>query len=313
MSHDERKALPAGTTKDPDSCDDERRGVAPPAARPRPAWQPHADGGRSNNGRSGDLTVLDGGALVRHGPRPAQTSRAVRVLLAESAGLIRAGLRTLLERENDIVVAGVASSGEDAVAMATDVVPDVVLMDIRVAGLSGLTATRQILADPNLAHVKVVILTADEREEDLYGALRSGASGFVLLDTEPAELVRVVRVVAAGGAQLSPWATRRLLEEFAARPEPQYSHPEVFDELTTRERHIVSLVALGLTNGEIAQRLVVSPATVKTHVSRAMLKLHARDRAKLVALAYQTGFVQLPPDAGGSPAPDDSTPPLKAN
>jgi DNA-binding NarL/FixJ family response regulator len=207
-------------------------------------------------------------------------------------GLIRAGLRSLLEREHDISVASEASSGEEAVSLAADIRPDVALIDIRVAGIGGLAATRQILAEPNLSQVQVVILTAEEREEDLYLALRAGASGFLVLDTDPAELIRAVRVVAGGGAQLSPWATRQLLEEFASRPDPQRSHPEVFDELTARERHIVSLVALGLSNGEIAQRLVVSPATVKTHVSRAMLKLHVRDRAKLVALAYQTGFVQ---------------------
>jgi DNA-binding NarL/FixJ family response regulator len=189
-------------------------------------------------------------------------------------------------------VAGEALSGEEAVALATETRPDVVLMSIRLPGLDALTATRRVLADANLAQIRVVILTADEREEDLLGALRSGASGFVPLDAEPVELLRAVRVIAGGGAQLSPSATRRLLEEFASIPDAQHSHSEKFEELTAREGHIVSLAALGLTNGEIAQRLVISAATVKTHVSRAMRKLHARDRAKLVALAYQTGFVQ---------------------
>jgi DNA-binding NarL/FixJ family response regulator len=137
-----------------------------------------------------------------------------------------------------------------------------------------------------------VILTADEREEDLFDTLRAGASGFVLLDAEPVELLRAVRVVAGGGAQLSPWAAHRLVEEFAHCPEPPPPYPEQFEELTARERDIVLLVALGLTNGEIAERLVISPATAKTHVSRAMLKLGVRDRAKLVALAHQTGFVE---------------------
>jgi DNA-binding NarL/FixJ family response regulator len=229
-----------------------------------------------------------------------------------SGGLVRAGLRSLMEGEDDIIVAGEASSGEEAVAMATETRPDVILMDIGLEGLGGLAATRQILADPTLSKARVVILTADESEEDLYGALQSGASGFVVLDSEPVELLHAVRVVAHGGALLSPWATRLLLEEFASRPDPERSYPELFDELTAREREIVSLVALGLSNGEIAQRLVLSPATVKTHVSRAMVKLNVRDRAKLVALAYQTGFV--PHNGGGdaSEAPNGSGPPVTA-
>jgi DNA-binding NarL/FixJ family response regulator len=234
------------------------------------------------------------------------------VLLAEGVGLVRAGLRSLLEGEHDITVAGEASGGEQAVALATRTRPDVVLMDIRLPGLGGLAATRRILADCDPSEIRVVILTADEREGDLFGALRSGARGFVLLDTEPVELLRAVRCVAGGGAQLSPWATHRLLEEFASMPDPPSSYPEQFEELTTRERDIVSLVALGLTNGEIAQRLVISPATVKTHVSRAMLKLNARDRAKLVALAYQTGFVQHRRAVDASVARDGSALPLAA-
>jgi DNA-binding NarL/FixJ family response regulator len=205
---------------------------------------------------------------------------------------VRAGLRSLLAPEEDIVVAAAAVSGEEAVALATDVCPDVVLMDIRLAGIGAFSATRRIITDPDLHHVRVVILTANECDEDLHDALRSGATGFMPLDTEPVELVRAVRVVAAGGAQLSPWAARRLLETFTSLRETEGSDPRAFEELTTRERHVVSLAARGLTNGEIAQQLVVSPATVKTHVSRAMLKLHTRDRARLVALAYQSGFVQ---------------------
>jgi DNA-binding NarL/FixJ family response regulator len=205
---------------------------------------------------------------------------------------VRAGLRSLLTREDDIIVTSTAASGEEAVALATDLGPDVMLMDVRLAGIGAFAATRRIIADPNLRQVRVVILAANECDEDLYDALRSGASGFMPLDTEPVDLVRAVRVVAAGGAQLSPWAARRLLETFTSLREPDTSDPRAFDELTTRERHVVSLAARGLTNGEIAQQLVVSPATVKTHVSRAMLKLHTRDRARLVALAYQTGFVQ---------------------
>jgi DNA-binding NarL/FixJ family response regulator len=254
---------------------------------------------------SPDLTVLEGGARLR---RPAR----VRVLLAHPVGLVRAGLRSLLEGEHDITVAGEAMTGEEAVTLATDTRPDVVLMDIDIPGLGGLAAVSEIVADPDLAQVRVVMLTADEREEDLLGALRSGATGFVLLDTEPVELLRAVRVAAGGGAQLSAWGTRRLIEEFASIPDPPWSYPEQFDELTTREREIVSLVALGLTNGEIAQRLVVSPATVKTHVSRAMRKLHARDRAKLVALAYQTGFVHHHRAVDAGTTHDRSAPPLAA-
>jgi DNA-binding NarL/FixJ family response regulator len=229
------------------------------------------------------------------------------VVLAEPVGLVRAGLRSLLEGEHDITVAGAASSGEEAVALASETRPEVVLIDIRLPGLDGLATTRRILADSNPSQLRVVILTADEREEDLFGALRSGASGFVLLDTDPVELLRAVRVVAGGGAQLSPWATRRLLDEFASIPDLPGASPEQFEELTAREREVVSLVATGLTNGEIAQRLVLSPATVKTHVSRAMLKLHSRDRAKLVALAHRTGFVRQYRALEPSVAPDRST------
>jgi DNA-binding NarL/FixJ family response regulator len=260
---------------------------------------------RLSGGWPPDLTALDGGAL--HRSRPAETAQAISVLLAEPVGLVRAGLRSLLELEQDITVTGEAVCGEEAVALATETRPDVVLMDISLPGLGALGATREIVADPSLAHARVVILTADEREEDLFGALHAEASGFVLLDTDPGELVHAVRVVAAGGAQLSSWAIGRLLEEFASIPDAESAHLEQFEQLTARERDIVLLVALGLNNGEIAERLVISPATAKTHVSRAMLKLHARDRAKLVALAYQTGFVKQhhatdAGDAGDRPA-----------
>jgi DNA-binding NarL/FixJ family response regulator len=249
---------------------------------------------RTENGRVADawprdLTLLEGGSVrPRQGGGPPPP---LRVLLAEGAALVRTGLRTLLE-EHDITVAAEAASGDKAVAMAAELRPDVVLMDIRLPGLDGLTATRRILADPSLSQVKVVILGADECEEDLIGALRSGASGFVVLDAEPAEFVRAVRVVAAGGAHLSLWGTRLVLDELLSTPDLRYAYPEQFEDLTARERDIVLLAAQGLSNSEIAERLVISPATVKTHISRAMVKLHARDRAKLVALAYQTGFVK---------------------
>jgi DNA-binding NarL/FixJ family response regulator len=269
---------------------DDERAAEPQQAKVQLARPTRVQPSRSNDGWSRNLTALDGGAL-RRSP-PVQTSGGISVFLAGRVGLVRAGLRSLLDGEDDITVAGEASSGEQALALVRKTRPDVVLMDLRLPGLGGLAATRRILGDPNLSATKVVILTADEREEDLFGALRSGASGFVLLDAEPVELLRAVRVVAGGGAQLSPWAAHRLVEEFAHCPDPPLPYPEQFEELTARERDIVSLVALGLTNSEIAERLVISPATAKTHVSRAMLKLGVRDRAKLVALAHQTGFVQ---------------------
>ena len=277
-------------TKPPGARHHDRRVLESQQLRVRQARRTSLGSSRSTDGRTPDLSAIDGGAIDRSGT--ARPREAIRVLLATGVGLVRAGLRSLLEREGDMTVAAEASSGERAVRLVTETRPDVLLIDTRIPELGGLAATRRVVADPALSETKVVILTEEEREEDLFGALRSGASGFVLLDAEPMELVRTVRVVAAGGAQLSPWATRRMLEEFASMPDPACAFPEHFDELTPRERDIVSLVALGLTNREIAQRLVISPATVKTHVSRAMLKLHARDRAKLVALAYQTGFVQ---------------------
>ena len=221
-------------------------------------------------------------------------------------GLVRAGLCSVLEREHDITVAGEAATGEEAVAQAAETRPDVVLMDIRLPGLGALSATRRIVSDPNLSDVRVVMLTASESEEDLFGALRSGASGFMPLDTEPSELVRTVRVVAAGGAQLSPFAMGRLLDELSSMTDAGSSYAEEFEELTSRERDIVVLAALGLTNREIAQRLVISPATVKTHISRAMRKLHTDTRAKLVALAHQTGFAQCHPAMDASSGADAS-------
>ena len=251
--------------------------------------------GRAGNDRGGvawtrGLTVLDGGAMHRH--QPARPTAPIRVLLAESAALVRAGLRSLLERERDMTVIGEATSGQNAVDLAAQQRPDVVLMDIDLPGLNGLEATRQMRANPNLSRVQVVLLSSEKRDEDLFGALRCGASGFVVLDTDPVELVQAVRVVAAGGAHLSPWATRRVMEELASMPDAHAATAAQFDELTARERDIVALVAQGLSNREIAEWFVISPATVKTHVSRAITKLQARDRAQLVALAHQAGFVR---------------------
>jgi DNA-binding NarL/FixJ family response regulator len=217
---------------------------------------------------------------------------AISVLLAHGEALVRAGLRALLEQERDIRVIDEAADGEQAVALARRSRPDLVLTDIRLPGLDCLEATRRILAEPELAGTKVLVLSPSESDDELFGALRAGASGFMVGDTEPVELVRAVRVVAGGEALLSPRVTRRLIEEFAAQPDPGRPVPAQFEELTAREREVMTLVAMGLTNAEVAEHLVVSPATAKTHVSRAMMKLHARDRARLVALAYQGGFVE---------------------
>jgi DNA-binding NarL/FixJ family response regulator len=215
----------------------------------------------------------------------------IRVLLADDQLVIRAGLRVLLEGEEDIIVTGEASDGEQAVALARDTLPDVVLMDIRMPGLDGVEATRLIAGDPRLSGVRILILTTLESDEYVFEALRAGASGFLVKDGDVAEVLRAVRVVAAGEALLSPGATRRLVEELTAWPERGRLEPALLGELTEREREVMALVAYGLTNREIAERLVISPATAKTHVSRTMVKLHAHDRAQVVVLAYQTGLV----------------------
>lgn len=215
----------------------------------------------------------------------------IRVLLVDDQPLVRAGLRVLFEGERDIAVAGEAANGEEAVSLARHARPDVVMMDIRMPGMDGLEATRQIAADEQLAAVKVLILTTFESDEYVFEALRAGASGFLLKDAEPTELLQGVRVVADGDALLSPSVTRRLISEFLAAPESHRSPPEQLDVLTEREREIMALVAKGLSNDQLAELLTISPATVKTHVSRAMVKLDARDRAQLVVLAYQTGLV----------------------
>jgi DNA-binding NarL/FixJ family response regulator len=215
----------------------------------------------------------------------------IRVLLADDQALVRSGFRSLLDARDDIEVVGETASGEEAVAQARALRPDVVLMDIRMPGLDGLEATRQIAADSRLAAVRVIILTTFGLDEYLFDALRYGASGFLVKDTEPADLVTAVRVVAAGDALISPGMTRRLVEEFAARAKPSRAARELA-VLTSREREVLSLVAGGLTNDEIGGRLYMSPATARTHVSRAMTKLGARDRTQLVVLAYETGLVR---------------------
>ena len=215
----------------------------------------------------------------------------IRVVLADDQALVRAGFRALLDAQDDIEVVGEAGNGEQAVRLASQLMPDIVLMDIRMPGVDGLSATRRIAADARLANIRVVILTTFGLDEYIFEAIRAGASGFLVKDTEPGELVQAVRVVAGGEALLSPSVTKQLIAEFAVRAkEPQT--PDSLGELTDREREVVALVAEGLTNEEIAGRLFVSPATAKTHVSRAMGKLRARDRAQLVVIAYESGLVR---------------------
>jgi DNA-binding NarL/FixJ family response regulator len=215
----------------------------------------------------------------------------ISVVLADDQALVRAGFRALLDAQDDIEVVGEADDGEEAIRLAKSLVPDVILMDIRMPGLDGLAATRAIAGVERLSGVRIVILTTFELDEYVFEALRSGASGFLVKDTEPVELLRAVRAVAGGEALLSPSVTRRLIAEFATRAKEPMRSPEL-DHLTDREREVMALVAEGLSNEEIARRLYVSPATAKTHVSRAMIKLHARDRAQLVVLAYESGLVR---------------------
>jgi DNA-binding NarL/FixJ family response regulator len=218
------------------------------------------------------------------------------VLLADDQALIRAGFRVLLEAAGDVTVVGEAVNGAQAVSLARELRADVVLMDIRMPEVDGLEATRRIAADDDLAGVKVIILTTFETDEYVYQALRAGASGFLVKDCEPEDLIRAIRVVARGEALLSPSVTRRLIDNLARqgraaghaiRPVPGHD----LSRLTEREREILSLVAEGLSNDEIAVRLYLSPLTTKTHVSRVLAKLDARDRAQRVVIAYETGLV----------------------
>ncbi|MGW4475815.1 response regulator [Nonomuraea sp. NPDC004354] len=215
----------------------------------------------------------------------------IRVLIADDQPLIRIGLRVLIETEDDLEVAGEAADGERALELTRRLRPDVVLMDIRMPGADGLATLREILSDPTLAGTHVIMLTTFEIDEYIFAALREGAGGFLVKDADPDEVLRAIRVVADGGSLLSPSVTRRVIGAFASRRAPVAPNRRL-DELTEREREIVGLVGEGLSNDEIAARLVVSPATVRTHVGRAMAKLDARDRARLVVIAYQSGLVR---------------------
>jgi len=214
----------------------------------------------------------------------------IRVLLADDQALKRAGFRALLDAEDDLAVVGEAADGAAAVDQSRRLRPDVVLMDIQMPGLDGIEATRRIAADPALAVVRVLILTNFGLDSYVFAALRAGASGFLLKDADPADLLQAVAVVARGDALLAPAVTRTLISEFVTAPPP--TDPAAGREvLTAREQEIAELVARGLSNDEIADRMVISPLTVKTHVNRAMMKLHCRDRAQLVVWAYESGLI----------------------
>jgi DNA-binding NarL/FixJ family response regulator len=217
---------------------------------------------------------------------------SIRVLLADDQTLVRSGFRELLERTDDIDVIGEASDGAEAVARTRADRPDVVLMDIRMPVMDGLEATRTIAADRELSDVRVIMLTTFDLDEYVFEALHAGASGFLLKDVEPNDLRNAMRVVADGDALLSPSVTRTLISEFVTRPGHERHAPTELDELTHREREVLALIADGLNNREIAERLTISPATAKSHVSRILLKLDARDRAQLVVIAYQSGLVK---------------------
>jgi DNA-binding NarL/FixJ family response regulator len=214
----------------------------------------------------------------------------IRVVLADDQALVRAGFRALLDAQDDVEVVGEASTGTEAISLTRELLPDVVLMDVRMPEMDGLAATRAIAQDESLGGVRIVILTTFELDEYVFESLKAGASGFLVKDTEPADLVRAVRAVAGGDGLLSPGVTRRLIAEYASHAKE--SPTPALEPLTEREREVMALVGEGLSNEEIAARLFVSPATAKTHVSRAMVKLGARDRAQLVVFAYESGLVR---------------------
>jgi DNA-binding NarL/FixJ family response regulator len=216
---------------------------------------------------------------------------SITVVVADDQPLVRMGLRTLIGSEDDLELVGEAEDGRDAVELIRRVRPDVVLMDVRMPRLDGIGALRAISADPALTGVRVIILTTFELDEYVFDALQAGAAGFLIKDSEPADMLRAVRVVAAGESLLSPSVTRRVIASFTARTPLRRPHDRL-GELTEREREVLGLIGEGLSNDEIGARLVVSPATARTHVSRVMTKLGARDRAQLVVIAYQSGLVR---------------------
>jgi DNA-binding NarL/FixJ family response regulator len=216
---------------------------------------------------------------------------SIRVVVAEDQSIVRAGFRALIDAEPDMAVVAEAADGREAIAQTSRARPDVVLMDIRMPELDGLDATETITSDPKLAETRVLVLTTFELDEYVFGALRAGASGFLLKGGEPSELLHAIRVVAAGDSLLAPSVTRRLISAFAARP-ARATPPPGIDELTPREHEVLSLVAAGYSNAEIASALHLSPFTAKTHVSRILAKLRARDRTQLVVIAYQTGLAR---------------------
>ena len=220
-----------------------------------------------------------------------------RVVLADDQPMVRAGFRALLDSRSDVEVVGEAATGAEAVEQVRALRPDVVVMDIRMPDMDGLEATRHITSDRALSHTRVLVLTTFELDEYVFGALRAGASGFLLKGGEPADLVQAIRVVAGGESLLAPSVTRRLIQTYVSQPQPAArTEPEGLAELTAREREVLSLVAAGLTNAEIARTLQLSPLTAKTHVSRILMKLGARDRVQLVVIAFQSGIVEAGPD-----------------
>lgn len=222
-------------------------------------------------------------------------SQSIRVLVADDQALLRASFRVLVDAEPGLTVVGEAATGAEAVAAAEREGPDVVLMDVRMPEVDGIEATRRLCGAPGGTSTRVLILTMFDLDAYVYAALRAGASGFLLKDTPPADLLSAIRVIAAGEALLSPTVTRRMIEEFARRPEPAEPPARGLDGTTGREREVLALIARGLSNTELAEHLHVSPATVKSHVGRLLSKLNARDRAQLVIVAYETGLVSAGP------------------
>jgi DNA-binding NarL/FixJ family response regulator len=238
---------------------------------------------------------------------PTSETGGIGVLIAYGDTFARAGLRALLDTERDMAVVGCAADGDQAVALARQIRPDVLLVDIALPGIDGVELTRRLVVGVGASGARVVILSASDPDEEVFSALRAGASGFLRRDVEPAELIRAVRTVAAGNAALSPSVVGRVIAELASQPDPRLPPPDQLDELTAREREVMALVAAGLSNDQIAEHLVVSLATARTHVSRALCKLRVRSRAQLVTLAYETGLVLPSKTAAARSGPPATT------